>query len=75
MECGVFEEYEVPEDTSITFCLKEFKAILNFCEAAGQLLTIFFDRAGRPALATVAYFGLFEVNFHRIFILYSDRIL
>jgi hypothetical protein len=43
-----FEEYSVgTEPGEITFCLKEFKALLGFCEVAGQPIHIWFEQGGR----------------------------
>lgn len=35
------------EPGEITFCLKEFKALLGFCEVAGQPIHIWFEQGGR----------------------------
>jgi len=58
-----FEEFDVRNETQVTFCLKEFKAILNFCEASGQPVTMYFERGGRPICLSVKYFGVFESDF------------
>lgn len=45
-----FQEYSVgSEPGEITFCLKEFKALLSFCEVAGQPIAIWFEQGGRYA--------------------------
>ncbi|PRP79100.1 cell cycle checkpoint control protein RAD9B-like [Planoprotostelium fungivorum] len=62
LDAADFDEYQVGE-TDITFCLKEFKALLGFCESAGQPVVVHFDRAGRPALASLTYFNIFEADF------------
>ena len=36
--------------SEITFCLKELKAALLFCEAQGRDVNIFFERSGKPIL-------------------------
>ncbi|KNC85064.1 hypothetical protein SARC_02725 [Sphaeroforma arctica JP610] len=43
-----FELYQVARPTTVTFCLKEVRAILQYCSVYRQLLTIYFDGAGRP---------------------------
>jgi cell cycle checkpoint control protein RAD9A len=47
MDPNDFEEVDVRHESTVTFCLKEFKAILSFCEASGQPVTIYFERGGR----------------------------
>jgi hypothetical protein len=44
---GEFEEYKIDSETTITFCLKELRAILHFAEVLLQPINIYFDRAGR----------------------------
>ncbi|KAL6066506.1 Cell cycle checkpoint control protein rad9b [Balamuthia mandrillaris] len=59
-----FEEYMVTGDIGeITFCLKELKALLSFCEVAGQQIALWFEKGGRPILFTVNVFNCFEVDF------------
>eukprot|EP01118_Nematostelium_gracile_P017754 TRINITY_DN768_c0_g2_i1.p1 TRINITY_DN768_c0_g2~~TRINITY_DN768_c0_g2_i1.p1 ORF type:complete len:408 (+),score=104.75 TRINITY_DN768_c0_g2_i1:103-1326(+) len=58
-----FEEYQIKNDAQVTFCLKEFKAILSFCEASGQPVTLYFERGGRPICLSIKYFGVFESDF------------
>lgn len=59
-----FEEYSVgTEPGEITFCLKEFKALLGFCEVAGQPIHIWFEQGGRPILFSVNFFNAFDVDF------------
>jgi len=51
-----FDRYRVITDNNtqaeVTFCLKEFKATLAFCEAMEQDIHIFFERGGKPILMT-----------------------
>jgi len=59
-----FEEYTCNTNAGdITFCLKEFKALLQFCEAAGQAISIWFEQGGRPILFSVNFFAAFEIYF------------
>lgn len=46
IDSGDFEEYDIKNETHITICLKEFKTILNFCDASGQPVTMLFERGG-----------------------------
>ncbi|KAI8818965.1 Rad9-domain-containing protein [Fimicolochytrium jonesii] len=48
-----FDKYEVANDTSVIFDLKNFKAILTFADAMGQPVSAFFDQAGSPVIFTV----------------------
>ncbi|XP_071497453.1 cell cycle checkpoint control protein RAD9B-like [Diadema antillarum] len=43
-----FEEYSIGVDTSITFCLKELRAILSFSDSAGLPITLYFETTGKP---------------------------
>lgn len=44
---GEFDQYDIGSETSITFCMKEFKSILTFAEIANIPITIYFEGAGR----------------------------
>ncbi|PRP73962.1 RAD9 like protein [Planoprotostelium fungivorum] len=63
LDVADFEGFHVGLDTSITFCMKEFKAMLAFGDAAGQPLKMSFERGGRPLLITTNYFDLFSADF------------
>lgn len=58
---GEFDRYAIGSDTTITFCMKEFKAILSFSENVSVPISVYFEAAGRPVV-----FGLknptFEAN-------------
>lgn len=47
LSVGEFEQYQIGADTSITFCVKEFKAVLNFAEAVSLPVGIHFETAGK----------------------------
>ncbi|XP_054006441.1 cell cycle checkpoint control protein RAD9A isoform X1 [Hylaeus anthracinus] len=47
---GEFDQYNINKDTSITFCMKEFKAILSLAEVIGIPIGIYFVEAGRPVI-------------------------
>lgn len=42
-----FESYKIGESTTITFCMRELRAILNFAESMNVNITANFDIAGR----------------------------
>jgi len=44
---GEFDRYTFGNETSITFCLKEVKALLVFSESVGIPITASFGTAGR----------------------------
>lgn len=44
---GEFNEYKIGQEAQITFCLKEFKAILSFAEAVTLPLNISFETIGK----------------------------
>nr|XP_020022710.1 cell cycle checkpoint control protein RAD9A isoform X2 [Castor canadensis] len=48
-----FQQLQAPEGVAITFCLKEFRGLLNFAESANLPLTVYFDAPGRPAIFTI----------------------
>ncbi|XP_078036615.1 cell cycle checkpoint control protein Rad9 [Augochlora pura] len=55
---GEFDRYDINTDTSITFCMKEFKAILNFAEITLMPISIYFEQAGKPVI-----FGIKHASF------------
>ncbi|XP_076660610.1 cell cycle checkpoint control protein Rad9 isoform X3 [Halictus rubicundus] len=55
---GEFDRYDIKTDTSITFCMKEFKAFLNFAESVMIPVGIYFEQAGKPVI-----FGLKNPSF------------
>ena len=61
MDPGEFDDYPVygaeEEPVKLTFCLREFKAFLAFCEAPGvqqESVLVFFEAEGLPVLVTAA---------------------
>lgn len=42
-----FEEYKIGETTTITFCMRELRAILNFAESMNINISANFDTAGK----------------------------
>ncbi|KAL6258871.1 hypothetical protein P5V15_010816 [Pogonomyrmex californicus] len=58
---GEFDRYTIGNETSITFCLKEFRASLIFSESVGIPITANFETAGRPILLTLKS-QAFETN-------------
>ncbi|KJE95394.1 cell cycle checkpoint control protein [Capsaspora owczarzaki ATCC 30864] len=49
-----FELFAIGLPADITFCLKEFKAILTFCDTLNEAMQIHFDNAGKPIILSVA---------------------
>lgn len=58
-----FLEYNVRDNVDLTFCLKEMKAILSFCETSGQSVSLFYDCPGKPVLLVLQFFSLIEADF------------
>ncbi|XP_070166105.1 cell cycle checkpoint control protein RAD9B isoform X2 [Polyergus mexicanus] len=58
---GEFDRYIMGNETTITFCLKEVRALLAFSESIGIPININFETAGRPMLLTLKNQG-FEAN-------------
>ncbi|KAM6308854.1 cell cycle checkpoint control protein RAD9A [Aegotheles albertisi] len=48
-----FQAVAVAPGSSVTFCLKEFRGLLSFAEAANLPLTIHYDEPGRPVIFTL----------------------
>ncbi|XP_011869320.1 PREDICTED: cell cycle checkpoint control protein RAD9A [Vollenhovia emeryi] len=58
---GEFDRYAIENETSVTFCLKEARALLAFSETASVPVTASFGTAGRPILFTLKS-QAFETN-------------
>lgn len=59
-----FEQFVVkPNAGELTFSLKELRAILAFCEAAGQPVSIYFADPGQPILWSVNYYDCMTLDF------------
>ncbi|CAG4933281.1 unnamed protein product [Colias eurytheme] len=58
-----FESYVIGADTTITFTMKEFKALLAFAEALTLPLQLHFEVTGKPAVFIVHNGSTFEANF------------
>jgi hypothetical protein len=59
-----FDQYAVQDGAGeLTFSLKELRAILQFCEAAGQPISVFFSDPGQPILWSVNCFDALQVEF------------
>uniref|UniRef100_A0A2C9LRK0 Proliferating cell nuclear antigen PCNA C-terminal domain-containing protein n=2 Tax=Biomphalaria TaxID=6525 RepID=A0A2C9LRK0_BIOGL len=58
-----FENYQVGVDSDVTFCLREMRAVLGFCDLTGLPLTVQFDTPGRPITFSVTSDPSFEANF------------
>ncbi|XP_071448711.1 cell cycle checkpoint control protein RAD9A [Hetaerina americana] len=63
LESGEFVQFKIRGDTSITFCLKEFRALLSFAESVMLPVAINFETSGRPVVFVITHPQTFEVNF------------
>ncbi|KAK3085066.1 hypothetical protein FSP39_023670 [Pinctada imbricata] len=63
MDPDEFDNCQVGVDTSITFCLRELRAILYFVDITGMPLSVQFETAGRPVIFTIDADSAFEANF------------
>ncbi|XP_022227027.2 cell cycle checkpoint control protein RAD9A [Drosophila obscura] len=52
-----FDQYQVTNETVITFCLKEFRAFLLFAECLNASLWLEFDEAGSPFMLKIKKHG------------------
>ncbi|XP_075161600.1 cell cycle checkpoint control protein Rad9 [Haematobia irritans] len=55
-----FENYDVHEESAVTFSLKEFRSFLHFAETIGENLTLNFGEAGGPIFLTIKKLDLIE---------------
>eukprot|EP00004_Rigifila_ramosa_P011208 TRINITY_DN2373_c0_g2_i2.p1 TRINITY_DN2373_c0_g2~~TRINITY_DN2373_c0_g2_i2.p1 ORF type:complete len:399 (-),score=67.61 TRINITY_DN2373_c0_g2_i2:44-1078(-) len=54
VDAAEFEKFEITkEEAEVTFCLKEFKAILTFAGSVSQPIKVSFDAGGRPLIISV----------------------
>ncbi|XP_037051411.1 cell cycle checkpoint control protein RAD9A [Bradysia coprophila] len=58
-----FTDYHISDPTTITFCLKELRAILNFADALSLDMTINFESAGKPVVFAFGSLDTFTANF------------
>ncbi|KAH9488531.1 cell cycle checkpoint control protein rad9a [Bulinus truncatus] len=58
-----FESYRVGVDSDVTFCLREMRAVLSFCDLTGLPLIAQFEEPGRPITFSVTSDPSFEANF------------
>ena len=64
VDAADFEHYTIKPNTGeLTFSLKELKAILQFCEAAGQPVSIYFSDPGQPILWSVNCYDSLTADF------------
>jgi len=57
MSAAEFEYFEMNEDTTITFCLKELRSIIQLAETIAEPLTASFQVSGDPIVFTVGSVG------------------
>eukprot|EP01091_Cochliopodium_minus_P014342 TRINITY_DN4858_c0_g1_i1.p1 TRINITY_DN4858_c0_g1~~TRINITY_DN4858_c0_g1_i1.p1 ORF type:complete len:362 (+),score=73.57 TRINITY_DN4858_c0_g1_i1:82-1167(+) len=58
-----FGQYLITPNNEITFSLKMLKYILDFCENAGQPVTLCFDQSGQPLILSLNYFSNLDIEF------------
>ena len=74
MDSASFEHYEVPlealpdgslsdEPITVTFSMKDFRAIVALCDAVAQPMTIQIARAGQPMVLSTRFLSTFEATF------------
>ncbi|KAG8194856.1 hypothetical protein JTE90_017289 [Oedothorax gibbosus] len=71
LESEEFDLYEVDQETKITFCLKELKAILNFCEGFSVPVLMKCQAGGRPVTFSIT--GLRGVDVQFVLATLADR--
>ncbi|XP_035227399.1 cell cycle checkpoint control protein RAD9A-like [Stegodyphus dumicola] len=71
LESEEFESFEVEKEMKITFCLKELKAILNFCEGFNVPITIKCQAGGKPVTFSIS--ALKGVDVHFVLATLADR--
>ena len=54
MQPGEFEQYEINEDTSATFCLKEFRSLMLFAEFLSLPINTHFSIGGQPMVLSIS---------------------
>ena len=54
MQPGEFEQYDINEDTSATFCLKEFRSLLLFAEFLNIPINAYFSTGGQPIVLSIS---------------------
>merc|ERR1719320_2045293 len=60
MTAGQFEDYTMPADTTVTYCLKELRAIINFADTVAEPISACFSTAGQPIVFSLRSSGCFE---------------
>lgn len=63
MKPAEFDSYLIGSETTITFSLKEFRALLTFSEALNLPLQVHFETTGRPVVFIVHNGTTFEAHF------------
>ncbi|XP_055306605.1 cell cycle checkpoint control protein RAD9A [Sitodiplosis mosellana] len=57
-----FDSFKIGENTTITFCMRELRAILNFAESMNTSISANFDTAGSPVVFVIKNYDTFEAN-------------
>ncbi|XP_055384283.1 cell cycle checkpoint control protein RAD9A [Condylostylus longicornis] len=57
-----FDVYSIKKECSITYCLREFRALLHFAESLNIDISVFFEEAGMPVVFKIANLSVFEAT-------------
>lgn len=60
---GEFEHFNVVQDASVTFCLKELRSIISFADTINLPISAAFNSGGEPILFSVKHPGTLEATF------------
>jgi len=63
MQPGEFEHFNVVQDASVTFCLKELRSIIMFADTIALPISAAFNSGGEPILFSVKHPGTLEATF------------
>lgn len=58
-----FDDYQIGVDASVTFCLKELRAVLLFTDAINHNLSLRFETAGKPIVFSIDDNRDYQANF------------
>ena len=58
-----FDHYDIAQEATLSFSLKEFKSVLSFAEASSLPVKAVFGQAGDPIIFNVVHQGLFDADF------------
>lgn len=62
MQPGEFEDYQISKESNVTYCLKEFRAIISFADHLNLPVMASFSDGGKPIVFTVDAPQLFDAT-------------